>query len=907
MYTEKQIKDSIFLPKTSFSMRANLSQKEPELIAFWKDIDLYGKISNQTTPSQKKFILHDGPPYANGSIHLGHALNKTLKDVACRFTRLQGYLAPFTPGWDCHGLPIEWSVEKEALKEKKSLSQKEFRTRCRTYAQEWITKQSEDFQRLGICADFANPYTTMNPESEAAIVRLLHRMLMDEVLYQHTKPVHWSITEKTALAEAEIEYQDKKSSAIFIKYPLRNGPGPNDKPVFLALWTTTPWTIPASQAVSYHPDITYACIDMGAYYLWCAKSLWPYLAERINAQNAPISAESKGDIWQAAECLHPWHKDGYTHSVPLLSGDHVTDKQGTGFVHCAPAHGLEDYQLCIQNNIPLVHCVNDYGVFFDSILLVAGMHIFKDEDKIIDLLRPHLLLLEEIKHSYPHSWRSKAPLIMRATPQWFLSLNALRGKTIKALDSINWSPEGGRQRLESMLERRPDWCVSRQRCWGVPLAFFVHKETNLPLRDPVILEKISHRIAREGCDMWFEADEKEFLPEHLHGEYKKVTDIVDVWFESGTTFSYVLQPAGFYPADLYLEGSDQHRGWFQSSLICSVYAQEKPCTRTIFTHGFVVDAQGRKMSKSEGNVLTAHEILKRYGADILRITVMQSDYHNDIKIGHNILQSQQDIYRKIRNTLRFLLGNLHHRTTRYSGKLPVIEQYILHRLYSIHTEILQLLTSYRYHDIFVLIKDFCIQDLSAFYFDIRKDTLYCEARNSSKRLACLSTLETIFEYLVRWLAPILPFTAEDAWQHFDNPTKEQSVHLALFKKPYHTWNNPELAKQFKTILSIRSAVFKKIENMRAEGLLGSNLEAHVHLYGSIAFSEDELCDLFVTSSVRISANSNPQAQQVGTTNTAFVVLKAPDKKCHRCWKQLINISKNLCQRCSNVMEAISHI
>lgn len=883
-------------------MRANLVEKEPAVLKFWKDSNIYSQL-NQHNDSKKMFIMHDGPPYANGSIHIGHALNKTIKDVACRFARLNGYFAPFVPGWDCHGLPIEWNVEKKLKKAKQSLSIEKFRQECREYAQYWIDQQSADFERLGVCANFEHPYRTMTPDAEFHIVSLLHRLLMDQLLYQSTKPVYWSLQEKTALAEAETEYIDKKSNAVFIKYPLHHGPGPSDKPVFLAIWTSTPWTIPASQAVAYNPNIPYVCVDLGNEYVWCAKALWESLSQKIDRSDAPIVTQAKGDIWQASECRHPWHENGYDHRVPLLAGDHVTDDQGTGFVHTAPAHGLEDHTLCQAHNITPKHILDDDGYYHANTPLVGGLHIMRDEDKILALLKPHLYLQHTITHSYPHSWRSKTPLIMRATPQWFIAIDALKEQVLRRTPSIKWIPDGGQQRLESMLKNRNDWCVSRQRCWGVPIAIFVHKETGAPLCDPTILKNIAQRIARHGCDRWFIDDDMDLLPEHLRDQYKKVTDIVDVWFESGTTFSYVLQASELYPADIIIEGSDQHRGWFQSSLLCSVYSQSQPCTRTIFTHGFVVDEKGYKMSKSLGNVLTVDEVMKRYGADILRLALIQSDYHNDVKLGHEILTRQRNIYCRIRNTLRFILGNLRNKTTHFTGALPLLEQYILYRLYDLHQKILTLLERFRYHDIFVLVKDFCTQDLSSFYFDIRKDTLYCEGEQSTKRLACLSTLTTIFQYLIRWLAPVLPFTTEDAWQNFPGKSAD-SIHLTTFPHPPSSWHKTSIATTFQNIFALRDAVLKEMETLRQSGNIGSSLETNIEIYGSSSFSEEDLEDILITSRVRLSANANPNAHIVGSTKLGFVIHKAPDSKCQRCWKQRNDTVHNLCPRCLNVMENI---
>lgn len=901
MYSDQQIKESLFLPHTSFSMRANLKEKEPQLLEFWNNIQLYNQITQQSA-SYKSFIVHDGPPYANGSIHLGHALNKTLKDTACRFARLRGFFAPLKPGWDCHGLPIEWSIEKELKTQKKSLSTLDFRKECRDYAQKWIHQQSLDFQRLGVCADFASPYTTMQPQSEARIIAQLHSLLRAGLLYRHTRPVFWSIAEQTALAEAEVEYINKTSTSVFLKYPLARAPEPSHKPAFLAIWTTTPWTIPASQAVAFSTKISYVAVDMDTHILWCSENLWPTLAEKINAQNAPILQTVSGAIWEGAVALHPWHDKGYDRSLPLLPGTHITDCQGTGFVHTAPAHGADDAHICQQHNISTEHIIDSYGVYQKHLPHLAGKHIFKDEEFILELLQPHLLTQESITHSYPHSWRSKKPLIMRATPQWFISLDHLKKDALDKLPSLTWIPHTSSQRLSSMLNNRPDWCVSRQRTWGVPLAFFVHKETGAPLTDNEVLSNIESTIARQGSDIWFDKEAPSLLPPHLQDEYEKVHDIVDVWFESGASFSYVLQPSKQFPADLLLEGSDQHRGWFQSSLLCSLYATNEFCTKAIFTHGFIVDKDGKKMSKSQGNTLKVSEIVEQYGADILRLSIMQSDYHNDVKIGHNILKAHTDTYRKIRNSLRFLLGNLHHQNTIFKGKHPLLEQYMLHHVFCVHQKILDLLEKHDFHEITKTIHVFCTHSLSSFYFDIRKDTLYCEPTSSSKRLSCLHVLNVIFQYLVRWIAPIMPFTAEDAWQCSGHTTNLESIHLATFETPNPKWFQPELEPVFEDIMALRSHILKSIESMREQNIIGSSLETNIDVFGSSTIPAPDLEDILITSQVRLSANAHSSSFSVHDTPFSYRVNKASEKKCQRCWKQRSDVHDNLCNRCIKAME-----
>ncbi|MFZ9453120.1 MAG: isoleucine--tRNA ligase, partial [Candidatus Fonsibacter ubiquis] len=725
----------INLPSTSFPMKANLPAKEPEIIKFWEEINLYQELRSKSK-GRDKFILHDGPPYANGHIHIGTALNKILKDIVVRFNQMMGKDAPYVPGWDCHGLPIEWKVEEEYKKKgknKDTIPVNEFREECRQFAASWIEIQKKEFNRLGVNGDWKNHYTTMSKSSEAQIAREISKFIINGGLYRGFKPVLWSVVETTALADAEVEYYDHTSNTIYTKFLIKSGPEKfmNSSVV---IWTTTPWTIPCNRALAFNNKINYSIIKINNNEkIIIAEKLVDKVLVDCKITNFEIVESFSGSELKNIICNHPFKEIGYTFDVPMLDGNFVNLEQGTGIVHCAPSHGPDDYYLCLNNNIQAFDTIDDKGHYTKNIIKFAGTHIFKADDIIINELTNSNSLLGKgkLKHSYPHSWRSKAPLVHRATPQWFISMetNNLRQKSLTAIGNTKFYPAVGQNRLRSMIETRPDWCVSRQRVWGVPLPIFISKKTGKPLADEKVLEGIAKIFEEEGSDSWFIRKPQDFLGKDYNAkDYEQVRDIVEVWFDSGSTHSYVLdkRPELTWPANLYLEGSDQHRGWFHSSLLESCGTKGTAPFQNILCHGFVVDGKGQKMSKSLGNVVMPEEVIKNFGADILRLWVVASDYSEDLKIDKAILNQHAESYRRIRNTLRFLLGNLNDKLLNddftkidYSN-LSSLEKYILLQVYELDLRFRDYINSYNFHKIYVELLNFCTLDLSAFYFDIKK-------------------------------------------------------------------------------------------------------------------------------------------------------------------------------------------
>ena len=803
----------INLPETSFPMKANLPTKEPEILEFWEQINLYQELRSKTK-GREKFILHDGPPYANGHIHIGTALNKILKDIVVRFNQMSGKDAPYVPGWDCHGLPIEWKVEEEYKKKgknKDTVPVNEFRKECREFATSWIEIQKKEFNRLGVNGDWKNYYTTMSKSSEAQITREISKFIINGGLYRGFKPVLWSVVEATALADAEVEYYDHTSNTIYSKFLIKSGP---EK--FLncnvVIWTTTPWTIPCNRALAFNNKINYSIVKINnnEKIIIAEKLIEKVLADCAITKHEIIESFSGSELKNII-CNHPLKDIGYTFDVPMLDANFVNLEQGTGIVHCAPSHGPDDYYLCLNNNIQAFDTIDDKGHYTKNIIKFSGIHIFKADDLIINELTnlKRLLGKGKLKHSYPHSWRSKAPLVHRATPQWFISMetNDLRKKSIAAIGNTKFYPAVGQNRLRSMIETRPDWCVSRQRVWGVPLPIFISKKTGKPLADEKVLEGIAKIFEEEGSDCWFTRQPQDFLGNHYSADdYEQVKDIVEVWFDSGSTHSYVLdkRPELAWPANLYLEGSDQHRGWFHSSLLESCGTKGTAPFQNILCHGFVVDGKGQKMSKSLGNVVMPEEVIKNFGADILRLWVVASDYSEDLKIDKAILNQHAESYRKIRNTLRFLLGNLNDKLLNddfskieYS-KLSSLEKYILTQVYDFDLRFRDYIKSYNFHKIYVELLNFCTLDLSAFYFDIKKDILYCDSENSQRRNNCLEVLNVLINFLLRWFSPILAFTSEEAYQVIKNK-KYKSIHLQDFPVMPLIWNNYEIKnKKFNT-------------------------------------------------------------------------------------------------------------
>ncbi len=903
-------KEYINLPKTSFSMKANLPLKEPSLLEYWSKIKLYEKLREESK-GKEKFVLHDGPPYANGNIHMGTALNKILKDIIIKFHQMDGKDSIYVPGWDCHGLPIEWKIEEQYKKNKKNKNDvpiTEFRKECRDFANKWIEIHKVQFKRLGVIGDWENYYSTMSYNAEAQIVRELGKFLKEGSLYRGYKPVLWSTVEKTALADAEVEYKDHSSDTIYTSFPVKKS---NDKDLLnceIIIWTTTPWTIPANKALAYNQSLKYLIIeieddgDFKGKKIILAKDLLDSLINECEIKKYKQLKEFLGKSFEGTICLHPFNNIGYKYDVPMLEARFVTTEQGSGIVHCAPSHGPDDFNLCLNNGIKAIETVDDDGKYTKNIPIFEGTHIFKANSIIIDELRNQKKLLSngKLNHSYPHSWRSKAPLVHRATPQWFISMEShgLRDKALKAIDDTEFFPSKGKERLRSMIETRPDWCVSRQRVWGVPLPIFISKKSGDVLVDDEVFENIARIYEKEGSDCWFSDNAQKFLGKKYNSkDFEKLSDIVEVWFDSGSTHSFVLEKRTDlkWPASMYLEGSDQHRGWFHSSLLESCATRGSAPFEKILSHGFVVDGKGLKMSKSTGNVISPDDILKKYGADILRIWVASSDYAEDLRIDYSILEQHAEAYRKIRNTFRYLLGNLNDNFTEIDfneinlENLPELEQYMLHKACLLNQRISKNFKSYNFHVLYKELLSFCTVDLSSFYFDIRKDTLYCDDRRSQKRKDCILVLNIILDCLLKWFAPILSFTTEEIFKLLDKETLN-SIHLKKFPKIKDEWINDKLNTNWNIILKIRDAVNFSIEKKREEKLIGSSLEASVKIFldkkNFIIAKKYNFSEICITSMAEIVLDENLKDKITVETT------KAEGEKCKICWK----ISKQKCLR-----------
>ena len=900
-------KEQINLPKTAFSMKANLPVREPEILEFWNKINLYQELRNNRK-GKEKFVLHDGPPYANGNIHMGTALNKILKDIIVKFHQMDGKDSVYVPGWDCHGLPIEWKIEEQYKKNKKNKNEVpivEFRKECRTFAEKWIEVHKKQFKRLGVVGDWENYYSTMSFDAEAQIVRELGKFLKEGSLYKGFKPVLWSTVEKTALADAEVEYQDHKSDTIYTCFPVKSSDLNDLKDSYVVIWTTTPWTIPANKALAYNESLDYLLIeikdksDFENKKIVVAEALLDSVIKDCEIKNFKNLKKFKGKDFKGTVCNHPFLSLGYDYDIPMLEARFVTTEQGTGIVHCAPSHGPDDFNLCLNNGIKAIETVDGDGKYTKNVALFEGMHIFKSNPIVIEKLKEQKKLLSngELVHSYPHSWRSKAPLVHRATPQWFISMESheLRKKALKAIDETSFYPSKGKERLKSMIETRPDWCVSRQRVWGVPLPIFVNKKTNKILIDDDVFNNIAKIYEKEGSDCWFSDDPQRFLGNKYKAEdFEKLSDIVEVWFDSGSTHSFVLEKRKDlkWPASMYLEGSDQHRGWFHSSLLESCGTRGKAPFESILSHGFVVDGKGLKMSKSLGNVIAPEDILKKYGADILRIWVASSNYAEDLRIDYSILDQHSDSYRKIRNTFRYLLGNLNDKFEDFDlekiniEKLPELEKFILHKIFSLNKRFKGYFQNYDFHNLYKELLNFCTVDLSAFYFDIRKDTLYCDPINSEKRKSSITVLNILLSSLLKWFAPIISFTTEEIYQLISK--KNKSIHLENFINFPEKFENKELAKKWSELIKLRDVCNISIEEKRASKVIGSSLEAELRIkinkkYKNI-LSNIDLSELCIVSKNEIIFHEN--------SDILVETKKVNGNKCPVCWK----ISVEPCKR-----------
>ncbi|MBV8526377.1 MAG: isoleucine--tRNA ligase [Acetobacteraceae bacterium] len=916
-------RDTVFLPKTSFSMRGDLPKREPHILARWQAMGLWEKL-RATSAGREKFILHDGPPYANGHLHLGTALNKILKDVINRTRQMAGYDADYIPGWDCHGLPIEWKIEEDYRKsgrDKDSVPILQFRAECRAYAAHWMAVQEAEFRRLGVEGDWAGRYATMDFASEAAIAAEIGKFLLNGSLYRGLRPVLWSPVEKTALAEAEVEYHDVTSTAIWVRFPVLRAPVSELKATSVVIWTTTPWTIPGNRAIAAGANIEYALVHIDGTApgslarpgerILVALHLLPQTREAAGITVHHIDHVFKGAELAGTICAHPLRGQGYDYDVPVLLADYVTTDQGTGFVHTAPGHGEEDFALGRAHGLEVPDTVGPDGRYNEWVPVFAGVHVYKAAEPVCAALTETggLLARGTLTHAYPHSWRSKKPLIFRATPQWFIRLDGperIREKALEAIDRTQFVPPQGKTRLYSMVAARPDWCVSRQRAWGVPLPVFVDRRTGEPLRDPEVIARVVEAFGAEGSDAWYASPPSRFLGNSRNpDDFEQVFDILDVWFDSGSTHAFVLEARGLpWPADLYLEGSDQHRGWFQHSLIESIGTRGAAPFKAVLTHGFIMDEQGRKMSKSLGNVVAPPDVMKQYGADILRLWVMSSDTTEDLRIGPEILKQQAELYRRLRNTLRWLLGSLawfsEDERVDYDD-MPELERWVLHRLSELDGLMRGAVQSYDWTGVYPALHNFCATDLSAFYFDIRKDCIYCDRPDAIRRRAARTVLDHLQRCLTTWLAPALCFTAEEAWgARFG---QESSVHLQAFPALPSFWRDEQLAERWARIREIRKAGTAALEEERRDGRIGSSLQASVTLrFGpdeEPLLSEEGWAEILIVSQLRI---------EQGDPGAGFIVGVAGGEKCARCWRVLPEVGENprhtaLCGRCADAIDS----
>lgn len=919
-------KSTLNLPQTDFAMKANLPQREPEMLQKWQAMDIYGTLRKQRH-GKKKFILHLGPPYANGNIHLGTATTTLLKDIIVKSKTMSGFDAPLVPGWDCHGLPIEHNVEKKLGKPGRKVTATEFRAACREYAKSFIDIQRSEFKRLGIIADWENPYLTMDFKYEANIIRSLAKIIKNGHVQKGYKPVQWCLDCASALAEAEVEYAEKTSPSIDVRFVVVN----NDdflkrfsnvkKPVgtiSIPIWTTTPWSLPGNQAVALNPLLEYVLVDCDNHEsLLIAESLLPTVLERYAVKEHKMLGKMTGEKLLGVKLQHPF----YDREVPVVLGEHVTIEDGTGAVHTAPAHGADDFAMGKQFNLPLDNPIGDDGCYTAATPLLAGVHVTKANEVILEALNAHGALIHQttIKHSYPHCWRHKTPVIMRATPQWFISMDqhGLRTEALASINRVQWVPDWGKARIEGMISERPDWCISRQRYWGVPLALFIHKETGeLHPQIESLMEKVAQHVEKQGIEAWYTLDEKEILGKDAD-QYRKINDVLDVWFDSGVSHECVLKqrPELAFPADLVLEGSDQHRGWFQSSLLTSVAINKQESYKAVLTHGFVVDGQGRKMSKSIGNVIAPEDVMQTLGADILRLWVASIDYRYEIPGSKEILARTAEMYRRIRNTARFFLSNLHGFDPAKDRVAPeemvMLDRWAVDQARRVQADIIDAYESYQFHQVIQKLHHFCVSEMGAFYLDIIKDRQYTMATDSLGRRSAQTALYHIANAFVRWLAPIASFTADEIWQSMPGE-KLPSVLMAEWYTALAALPESELmnATYWDKIRLVRDAVNKEIEKQRNAGVIGSALEAEVTLYCGAQLKEqlealeNELRFILITSAANVVAESSAplDAATTDVPGLSLKVIATANAKCERCWHRVADVNANaeypgICGRC----------
>jgi len=925
-------KATLNLPKTEFPMKASLPQREPEMLRRWEAMDLYGQIRWQGR-ERPRFILHDGPPYANGHIHLGHALNKILKDIIIKSRQMMGFSSPYIPGWDCHGLPIEHQVDKELKAKGQALPQVEVRARCRAYAEQFVNIQREEFKRLGVLGDWEHPYLTMKPHYVATILAEFGKFFLSRAIYRSKKPVHWCATCRTALAEAEVEYEDHSTPSVYVKFPLVSPPPEVPElgaggPVYLVIWTTTPWTLPANLAIAVHPDLEYAVMKVNGDRLVVAAELAESLLSSFGLKGQEV-LRVRGHRLEGAVCRHPW----IDRTSQVILADYVTVTAGTGLVHIAPGHGQEDYDSGRKYNLAPYSPVDDDGRFTSEVPEFQGLGVWEANPKVIEHLQKMraLLLAEEAQHSYPHCWRCKNPIIFRATEQWFISMaqNDLRLKALAAIDRVTWIPRWGRERIYQMVEQRPDWCISRQRAWGVPIVAFHCQGCGKVLLTQEILDKIIARVREEGADFWFASPAADILPpdtkcpECGKDAFTKETDILDVWFDSGVSFAAVAEPnpeLGF-PVDLYLEGSDQHRGWFHSSLLASVGTRGEAPYRGVLTHGFVVDGDGRKMSKSLGNVIAPQEVMAEYGAEILRLWVTAEDYRDDVRLSGNILKQLGDAYRRFRNTARFMLGNLYDFDPE-KDLVPLkdreeLDLVALSWMAQLIQRVKRAYQEYEFHLVFHRLHQFCAVEMSAIYLDILKDRLYVSGAASPARRSAQSTLYELLLDLTWLMAPILSFTAEEVWGYLPKPQREASVHLASFPEPRPGLPDEALLAKYEFLLKVRDEINRGLEEARKAKVLAKAQEARVTLVATdaellekLAQSAEVLKTLAQVADLTVIDESASLGQSLAAqeiTGLLVQVDKASGEKCVRCWFTLDSVGQSslhpkICQRCLQVLE-----